>query len=73
MRILIIILLILAPINIKVQPRFIPPGCSNPVPSEKNPNCPPKEVPIDGGLGILALLATGYGIKKLKKSQYEKK
>ncbi|MET2983584.1 PID-CTERM protein-sorting domain-containing protein [Aureibaculum conchae] len=31
------------------------------------PACPPSDLPIDGGLGVLLAIGIGYAVKKLRK------
>ena len=40
-------------------PHHPPPGCDNPVPGIKNPNCPP--VPIDNPYAMAGTLILGIG------------
>lgn len=62
--ILLIILLSTIPVFAAAQPPIIPPGCNNPVPGVKNPNCP-DPVPLTG-LEWLAVAGGIYAIKKLR-------
>ncbi|MEM8601158.1 MAG: hypothetical protein AAGF99_14655 [Bacteroidota bacterium] len=53
----------------------VPPSASPPAfeetPTEAVPTLPgaPTQVPIDGGLGLLALAGAGYAVRKLKQRQ----
>lgn len=50
------------------NPPNIPPGCNNPVPEIKNPNCDVDQVPLSG-LEWLAVAGGIYGIRKLKQKE----
>ncbi|MEM9996379.1 MAG: hypothetical protein AAF809_01665 [Bacteroidota bacterium] len=49
----------------------VPPSSPAPSPAEAVPTLPggPTQVPIDGGLGLLALAGAGYAVRKLKQRQ----
>ncbi|CAN5613410.1 hypothetical protein BH23BAC4_BH23BAC4_16750 [soil metagenome] len=49
------------------NPNSGPPEAANAPP----PPPPPEQVPIDGGLGLLALAGAGYAVKRLRDNRKE--
>lgn len=47
------------------HPPIIPPGCDNPVPGIKNPNCP-DDVPLSG-VGWMVVIGSMYGTYRIYK------